>query len=138
MKLDITSIPDLLKKHIYDLTEDELHGLAFIISLEISEYHKNSHQVEFKLANNGNTGFLECGHKSNFSMGKKRLKKNGESAMWSWGGCFNFIDVVDIFKTFIARGYEITMQSPEKLKVYTKDEWQVAFGLIFNAIFGQK
>lgn len=138
MKLDISTIPDLLTKHIFELTEEELRGLAFILTLDISEYEKSDHLVRFKMMNAGNKGYLECSRNSNISMGRSRGVRNGMSGLTSWGGQFSFTDAVFVFKTFIARGFEITMQSPEKLKVYSKDEWQGIFSMVSNAIFGQK
>jgi len=124
MKVKNNELKTLMTKHIFLLSEEEIKALAFILDIEISQYKKSDWQIEFKMTHKNSTVIVECSKNSNCSIGRKKKGKDGMSGLTSWGGCFSFASVVSIFRNFFGYGYELTMQSPEKLKIYEKSEWQ--------------
>lgn len=130
MKLSNNDLKDLITQHIFLLSEEEVKALAFILDIEISQFKKSDWQIEFKMTHNKSTVIVECSKNSNCSIGRKKKGKDGMSGLTSWGGCFSFASAVSIFRNFFGYGYELTMQSPEKLKVYEKSEWQ---GIVLSA-----
>lgn len=124
MKVSHNELKDLMTKHIFLLSEEEVKALAFILDIEISHFKKSDWQIEFKMTHKTSTVIVECSKNSNCSIGRKKKGKDGMSGLTSWGGCFSFASAVSIFRNFFGYGYEITMQAPEKFKVYEKSEWQ--------------
>lgn len=135
MKIELSALPGLMSKHICQLTEEELKSLAFILDLEVSKFEKSESFLSFKIQNSVSIGFVECYKGGNISLGKSKRVRNGLSAMVSWGGVFSFADMVRTFRTFISKGYEFTMRSPEKLKVYSLEEWEPIAIYAFDEIF---
>ncbi len=117
-------IKELMTKHIFALSEDELKAIAFLLDIEISHFNKSEWQISFNMTHKLATVIVECGKNSNCSIGRTRKTKNGISGLTSWGGCFSFASAIRIFRGFFSGGYELTIQSPEKLKHYSKDQWQ--------------
>lgn len=124
LKVESDQLKPLMTKHIFLLSEDELRGLAFILDIEISQLEKTDWQISFKMSHKLKSVFVECSENSNCSIGSKKKGKDGSGGLTSWGGCFSFAGAVSIFRNFFSYGYELTMQSPEKLKVYKVAEWQ--------------
>lgn len=113
-----------MTKHIFLLSEEEVKALAFILDIEISHFKKSDWQIEFKMTHKTSTVIVECSKNSNCSIGREKKGKDGMSGLTSWGGCFSFASAVSVSRIFFGYGYELTIQSPEKLKVYEKSEWQ--------------
>ncbi len=123
MKIEKQNINTLMSKHIHQLSEEELNALAFLLDIKISNYKKNEHGVSFKMQHKESIVFVDCGKNSNASIGRSNKVKNGLSQMTSWGGTFSFTQIVKVFRSFFAKGYELTIQSPEK-KEYNPEEWK--------------
>lgn len=124
MKLSTEQVKGLLTKHIFLLSEEEAKALGFILDIKISHFKKNDWCIDFKMTHRLSTVIVECEEGSNCSIGRKRKDKDGCSGLVSWGGVFSFAGAVSVARNFFFRGYELTMQSPEKLKVYSIEEWQ--------------
>ena len=138
MKIEISKLPKLMSKHIFELTEDELNSLAFILDVEVSKFKKTEHVISFCIKNSLSIAYVQCSKNSNISMGQSNKVRNGLSGLTSWGGVFSFADMMVTFRIFISRGYEFTMRSPEKLKVYSLEEWEPIAIYAFDEVFCTK
>jgi hypothetical protein len=119
-----SELKSLMTKHIFLLSEEEVKALAFILDIEISHFKKSEWQIDFKMTHKHSTVIVECSKYSNCSIGRSRKQKNGCYGLTSWGGVFSFASAVSIFRNFFGGQYELTIQSPDKLKVYEKSEWK--------------
>lgn len=137
-KIEMSELPGLMSKYIFLLSEEELNSLGFIMDLEISQFHKCENLIKFRIKNSATTAYVECFKNSNISMGKKKKSRDGHSGLISWGGCFSFTDIMRTYRTFISRSYEFTMKSPEKLKIYSPDEWMQVSVYAFDEVFTAK
>lgn len=117
-------IKDLMTKHIFLLSEGDVKSIAFLLDIEISQFKKSDWEISFKMKHKLSEVIVECGENSNCSIGRSRKIKNGVSGLASWGGCFSLASAIRIFIGFFSGGYELTIQSPDKLKLYSKERWQ--------------
>lgn len=133
MKIKMEDLPVLMDKHLHELTEDELHGLAFIGSIEIEKYFSNVNHVNLKIKNGLSVAFVECSRGMNIlTMGRTNRTRNGMRSLVSFGGMKSFKDMVIIFRNIIRGTYEMSMISPGILEVYSKEEWEPIFSYFFD------
>jgi hypothetical protein len=121
MKLTNEQLKDLMTKHIFLLSEEEVKAVAFILDLKISKFSKCENQIDFVLTHNNSKVIVECSKNSNCSIGRSRKEKRGCYGLTSWGGVFSFASAVRIFRGFFCREYEITIKSDEKSAIYEKE-----------------
>lgn len=124
MKISTNQLKDLMTKHIFLLSEDELKALAFILDIEIRHFEKFKSSSIFTLTHRYSSVIVRCHLNSNCEIGAKAKGKNNSNGLVSYGGCFSFARVVRTFRNFYSCGYELTISSPEKLAVYEKAEWE--------------
>jgi len=127
MKLSNNELQCLMTKHIFQLSEEEIKALAFILDIKISHFKKSDRQIEFKMTQKKSTVIVECFENYNCSIGREKKGRGGKSGLISWGGCFSFACTISIFRNFFIHVYELILYSPEKLKVYEKSELEEIF-----------
>lgn len=124
MKIESKNLKKLMSKPIYQLSEQELNALAFLLDIKISKYSKNRWVVKFKMKHQRTAVFVECRKGTNISMGKSDKVVRGLSGLTSFGGTFSFASTVGVFRAFFTNGYELTLQSAKVHKLYGKDVWE--------------
>ena len=123
MKLTVTELNDLMTKHIFLLSEDEVNAIALLLEIKISDFNKSKEFIQFKMTHIDTTVIVECFKDSNCSIGKHRKIKNSTRyGMMSWGGCFSIGKAILIFRNYFLFIYELSLAPKNKLEIYGEEE----------------
>jgi hypothetical protein len=117
MKIEVENLKELMSTHLFNLPEEQLNELAFLLDIWIYRYKKNKNWVSFRMNHQFQTVLIEIDYCNLLFV--TRVSKSGkvrfEKSM-SFGGASSFIDAVKIFRGFFSKGYELKVRDSDKAK----------------------
>lgn len=117
-------LKELMTKHIFDLTEEEIKALAFVVNINITSFKKSDWNARFTMSSHGYYAALEVGKGTDISMGRTKRPVKGFSGLVSWGGCFSFASAVQVFRQhYMKNQYNVVLKSEKILQHYEEKQF---------------